>query len=57
MNFGVRRHVPAFKAQTRPRTPNLSDVDLSWFVVCDALKNPPLPSNKGERIEVRDSER
>ena len=57
MNFGLRRHVAAFKARSRPRTPNLSDVDLSWLVVCNALKNPPLPFNKGERIEVRDSER
>jgi hypothetical protein len=57
MNFGVRRHVAAFKARTRPRTPNLSDVDLSWLVVCDALKIRLSPSTKGREIEVRDSER
>jgi len=57
MNFGVQRHVAAFKARTRPRTPNLSDVDLSWLVVCDALKIRLSPSTKGREIEVRDSER
>jgi hypothetical protein len=51
MNFEVRRHVAAFKARTCPRTPNLSDVDLSCPIV--SAQNPPLPFKKGERIACR----
>jgi hypothetical protein len=52
MNFGVRRHVAAFKARTCPRIPNLCDVDLSCPSYAMRSKSAS-PLQKGKRIEVR----
>jgi hypothetical protein len=46
---------PLFKARTCPRTPNFGQLKNLPFagIVYPAADYPPLPFNKGEKIEVR----